>query len=77
MLEPEADRAHLVCSDIDVVKGFHDIFSEDMEKAQRWLGFIQGVLFAKGVYDLCDLRIHTHGSEAQDVVTHFPSSFIL
>ena len=28
------------------------------EKAMRWLGFIQGVLFAKGVYTIDEMREH-------------------
>ena len=28
------------------------------EKANRWLGFIQGVLFTKGVYTIDEMREH-------------------
>ena len=34
------------------------IESDDREKAMRWLGFIQGVLFAKGVYTVDEMREH-------------------
>lgn len=30
----------------------------DIEKANRWLGFIQGVLWAAGDYSISDLREH-------------------
>jgi hypothetical protein len=30
----------------------------DGERAQRWLGFVQGVLWAQGVYSIDELRAH-------------------
>jgi hypothetical protein len=30
-----------------------------VEKAMRWLGFLQGVLFARGFYSLNDLKKHS------------------
>ena len=35
------------------------LFEEDnMEKVMRWLGFLQGVLFCKGVYTIEQLKEH-------------------
>ena len=31
---------------------------KDMEKACRWLGFIQGVLWSRGTYSIDDMREH-------------------
>ena len=31
---------------------------DDIEKVMRWLGFIQGVLWAKGVYTIDELKEH-------------------
>jgi hypothetical protein len=33
----------------------------DMDKVHRWLGFIQGVLWAQGLYPLDTLREHNRG----------------
>ena len=30
----------------------------DLEKAMRWLGFMQGVFWAQGIFTLGDLRVH-------------------
>lgn len=35
-----------------------DLPQEDMEKACRWLGFVQGVLWARGLYSINDMREH-------------------
>jgi hypothetical protein len=32
-----------------------------VDKAMRWLGFIQGVLCARGVFTLDELRAHSRG----------------
>ena len=34
----------------------------EVDKAMRWLGFIQGVLCAKGVFTLDELRAHSRSS---------------
>jgi hypothetical protein len=33
------------------------------EKIQRWLGFVQGVLYADGIYGIDDLRRHVRTTE--------------
>lgn len=38
-----------------------------MEKAFRWLGFIQGVLWATRVYPLTDLKNHNRPQEEKEV----------
>lgn len=35
--------------------------SEAVGKAMRWLGYIQGVLNARGLYSCADLRDHSRG----------------
>lgn len=35
-----------------------------LDKMQRWLGFMQGVLWAEGLYKISDLRKHV--TEAKD-----------
>lgn len=35
------------------------IAPKDMEKACRWLGFIQGVLWVRGTYTISEMREHT------------------
>ena len=35
-----------------------DMYDEDPEKAMRWLGFVQGVLWSQGIYTIDELRIH-------------------
>jgi len=32
-----------------------------MDKANRWLGFVQGVLWANGIYALVDFKEHNRG----------------
>jgi len=34
------------------------VAEENMEKAFRWLGFIQGVLWSKSAYSLAELKSH-------------------
>ena len=34
---------------------------EDMDKACRWLGFIQGVLWTRGFYTIDEMREHNCG----------------
>ncbi|MGD0497571.1 MAG: hypothetical protein ABSC23_03945 [Bryobacteraceae bacterium] len=36
---------------------------EDVPKVNRWLGFIQGVLFASGMCSIDDLRRHVTGAK--------------
>lgn len=36
---------------------------EDVEKLMRWLGFIQGVLWAKQLYTLEELKSHNKGTK--------------
>lgn len=31
---------------------------DDVEKAFRWLGFVQGVLWTKGIYTIDEMRDH-------------------
>ena len=31
---------------------------EDVEKAHRWLGFVQGVLWAEGIFTIDEMREH-------------------
>ena len=37
-----------------------------MEKAFRWLGFVQGVLFANGQYCIAELKEHNMPQNSQD-----------
>lgn len=37
---------------------------ERKEKAMRWLGFIQGVLFTKGYYTIKELKEHSQTKES-------------
>lgn len=39
-------------------KALQWVESEDFEKAHRWLGFIQGVLFCVGHYTIDEMRSH-------------------
>ena len=41
---------------LDKMVGF--VHDGKMEKAFRWLGFIQGVLWANGIFSLSDLKDH-------------------
>ncbi len=36
-----------------------------LDKAFRWLGFIQGVLFYKGYYSLHDLKLHNKPKDSR------------
>lgn len=36
---------------------------DEMEKANRWLGFVQGILFEMSVYTIEDLRSHNEHRE--------------
>lgn len=38
-----------------------EIATQDLEKACRWLGFIQGVLWVRGFYTVDDMREHNRG----------------
>ena len=49
----DCDAIHL-----DHIKFMLDNLPEDMEKANRWLGFIQGVLWTRGIYTIDDMREH-------------------
>ena len=40
-----------------------EISRQDMEKACRWLGFIQGILWVRGLYSIDELRRHTKPPE--------------
>ena len=40
-----------------------DEFAEiDIEKAFRWLGFVQGCLWSENIYSIDDLRYHNKGN---------------
>ena len=49
------------CCQLDHVLWMLDAMDQmqDARKHQRWLGFIQGVLYAQGIYDLTELRNQT------------------
>lgn len=34
-------------------------------KQQRWLGFIQGILFMEGIYSIDDMRLHIKAAKAR------------
>jgi len=34
---------------------------QDIEKACRWLGFIQGILWTRGIYTIDEMRGHNRG----------------
>ena len=55
---PDADQtlahAHWMCLEIPRLLGTEDGF----EKANRWLGFIQGVLWAAGSHSIDEMRSH-------------------
>lgn len=39
---------------------------QDMEKLMRWLGFIQGVQWALGMYSIAELKTHNRTSAADE-----------
>ncbi len=47
-----------MCDEIEkMLEGVvHDVAKQ--EKAMRWLGFMQGVLWSQGVYKLSEMRAH-------------------
>lgn len=60
-----ADRALLVAGDIEHLRGLiprlRDLLAEGRrEKAMRWYGFIQGALWAAGVYSVDELKQHSN-----------------
>lgn len=36
-----------------------EFFSSDPDKAHRWLGFIQGIMFCVGHYSIDEMRAHS------------------
>lgn len=36
--------------------------SDDREKTMRWLGFVQGVLYTKGIYTIDEMREHNRNN---------------
>jgi hypothetical protein len=56
IMPPRTELAHLRFMCIEAQK----FIDEDrIEKAMRWLGFLQGVLWARGFYSLDDLKNHS------------------
>jgi hypothetical protein len=53
ILDRTCDAIHL-----DHIKWMLEELPEDLDKANRWLGFIQGVLWANGMYTIDDMREH-------------------
>ncbi len=43
---------------LDMICRMNDFTEEDEGKANRWLGFIQGVLWSGGVYTIDEMREH-------------------
>jgi hypothetical protein len=37
-----------------------------LDKAFRWLGFIQGVLWAQGIYSIDEMKTHNKSREGED-----------
>ena len=37
------------------------IADQDMDKAYRWLGFVQGALWSYGIFSIDDMREHNQG----------------
>lgn len=56
MLPPIGELSHLRFMCVESQK-FID--AGKIDKAMRWLGFLQGVLWARGIYSLDDLRNHS------------------
>ncbi|MEK7519908.1 MAG: hypothetical protein AAB581_01530, partial [Patescibacteria group bacterium] len=59
---PATSLAHCH-SMLDKMVGF--VHEGRMEKAFRWLGFIQGVLWTNRVYTLSDLKNHNRPEESR------------
>lgn len=67
LLLPQDRAAGLVhcCQMLDQMEKF--IEEDRMDKFFRWLGFIQGALWALGVYTVADLKGHSKPDEEGDV----------
>ena len=50
----------LMCEQIE------DIVEEDVEKAMRWLGFIQGVFWSSGTFSINEMREHNTKGEGDE-----------
>ncbi len=51
-------HALFMCSEIERLIGLNEI-----SKANRWLGFVQGIFWAMGVYTINDMRKHNMPAE--------------
>jgi len=43
---------------LNMCDGIEKLYDEDVEKAMRWVGFMQGVLWAQGSFTLNEMREH-------------------
>ncbi|MFA6430035.1 MAG: hypothetical protein WCV84_06115 [Patescibacteria group bacterium] len=50
-------HAHLMLTSIRA-----HIQQGDLERAQRWLGFVQGVLWMSGIYTIAEMQTHNRST---------------
>lgn len=61
-LKKSADLNHLLEMIPKAISFMHD---QRTEKAMRWLGFIQGSLWAHGIYNIEEMKNHNRGTEEE------------
>jgi hypothetical protein len=63
-LEHAAWMAEEIHTQLRRAYGYELFTQEDLTKANRWIGFMQGVLWKEGIYTIDDLRAHVLAAKA-------------
>lgn len=67
--EPNIHEAHAHAKwMLDKIEEF--VTEDELDKANRWLGFVQGIFYSFGTYTINQMRDHNRGTECSE------SSFI-
>lgn len=67
---------HVLWMVVHTMRAVGDILEQKMspEKVQRWLGFIQGALWANGVYSIDEMRVQTSETKPPEIGSTWQSS---